>query len=232
MGFAFSVFLLRPALGRFTGAPAGNEWGRVNLLLLVASVVMMAFSAIGTRVVFAIPLDLRANWIFRLTGVRRPPECLSAGRHTHLLLAAAPVWALSAAICLWSSPWQAVPGHLAILTLFCLSRLHRVVSLQIRQDSFRCSYLPGRSQLHIAVLGVAYMLWVIGLNSKEFHVLEEPAGLAGLLLALVIVWACARWSNTAHAKSDEAEVQFEEVEPPAVQGLGLTRDGSWPITRD
>jgi hypothetical protein len=76
------------------------------------------------------------------------------------------------------------------------------------------------------------MLWVIGLNSKEFQVLEEPAGLAGLLLALVFVWACARWRNTAHSRSDETEVQFEEVEPPAVQGLGLTRDGSWPITRD
>ena len=109
-------------------------------------------------------------------------------------------------------------------TELCLYRFDKI--------PFTCSYLPGRSQLHIAVLGVAYMLWVIGLNSKEFHVLEEPAGLAGLLLALVIVWACARWSNTAHAKSDEAEVQFEEVEPPAVQGLGSTRDGSWPITRD
>jgi hypothetical protein len=146
MGFAYSVFLLRPAPGRLTGAHAGNRWGQINLLLLVASVVMMAFSAIGTRVVFAIPLDLRANWIFRLTGVRRPPECLSAGRRTHLLLAAAPVWALSAAICLWSSPWQAV--------------LHRVVSLQVRQDSFYVFLPPG--QVATAYRGAGRRIYAVG----------------------------------------------------------------------
>ena len=228
MGFAYTVFLLRLAPARLTGAPAGNGWGQINPLLLVASVVMMAFSALGTRVVFAIPLDLRANWIFRLTGVRRAPECLSAGRRAQLLLAAAPVWALSAACCFWSLPWRAAPGHLALLALFalvsaelCLYRFDKI--------PFTCSYLPGKSQLHLAVLGVGYMLWVIGLDSKEFQVLEDPAGLAGLLLALVFVWACARWRNTAHAKSEDAEVQFEAVEAPAVQGLGLTRDGSWPI---
>jgi hypothetical protein len=154
-------------------------WGQINPLLLVASVVTMAFSAIGTRVVFAIPLDLRANWIFLLTGVRRAPECLSGGRSAQLLLAA-PVWALSGALCFWSSPWQAAPGHLAILALFglvsaelCLCRFDKI--------PFTCSYLPGKSQLHLAVLAVGYMLWVIGLNSKEFQALEDPAGVASLL---------------------------------------------------
>jgi len=36
------------------------------------------------------------------------------------------------------------------------------------------------------VLGVAYLLWVIGLNAGELQVLEDPASLAGLL-ALVFV---------------------------------------------
>jgi hypothetical protein len=79
-------------------------------------------------------------------------------------------------------------------------------------------------------LCVAYLLWTIGLNATyERQVLEDPASLAGLSFVLVFVWACARWRNAAHAKSEEAEVQFEDVEAPAVQELGLTRDGPWPI---
>jgi len=40
----------------------------------------MGFAMIGTRVAFSIPLDLRGNWIFRVTGARRVPECLVAAR--------------------------------------------------------------------------------------------------------------------------------------------------------
>ena len=218
MEFAYLVFLFKKAAGQ-------NQ----ALLLLVASVVMMAFCAIGTRVVFSLPLDLRANWIFRVTGVRRVAECLIAGRQALLLLAAAPVWAISAALCFRLSPGRVAANQLAVLTLFALV-LAELCLYRFDKIPFTCSYLPGKSQLHLAVLSVAFLMYVINFNGDdELAVLREPAGLAGLLLALGLVWACVRWRNATHAGSAEAEVRFEEVEAPAVQGLGLTRDGSWPI---
>ena len=218
MGFAYLVFLLKKAADQ-------NQ----ALLLLVASVVMMAFCAIGTRVIFSLPLDLRANWIFRVTGVRRVAECLIAGRRALLLVAAAPVWAVSAALCFRLSLGWATLGHLAVLALFALV-LAELCLYRFDKIPFTCSYLPGKSQLHLAVLSVAFLMYVINFNGDdELAVLQDPAGLAGLMLALVSVWVCVRWRNATHAQSAEAEVRFEEVEAPAVQGLGLTRDGSWPI---
>ncbi len=59
--------------------------------------------------------------------------------------------------------------------------------------------------------------------------LEDPARFVPALVGLAFVWACVRWRTAAHARSEEAEVQFEEVAAPAVQVLGLSRDGSWPM---
>jgi hypothetical protein len=71
---------------------------------------------------------------------------------------------------------------------------------------------------------------VIGLNSTdERQVLEDPASLGGWLIVLAFIWAGLRWRNTAHAKSRDADVQFEELETPAVQGLGLSGDGFQPM---
>lgn len=229
MGFAFLVLLLKTARDQPAGAPVTEPWDDVDVPLLAASVVMMALSVIGTRVIFSIPLDLRANWIFRVTAVRRVAECLPAGRLSLLLISAAPVWAASAVLYLRFSPWRAAAGHLAILTLFALI-LAELCLLRFDKIPFTCSYLPGKSQLHIAVLSASYLLWIIGLNARyERQLSESPASLAALLLALAMVWACARWRNAARARSEQAEVQFEESEPAAVQGLGLNRDGSWPM---
>jgi hypothetical protein len=229
MGFAFLILLLRRTLGQAAGLPGSVRWGQVNGVVLAASAVIMAFSAIGTRVIFSLPVDLRANWIFRATGVHRVPECQAAARYSLLLLSAAPLWAASAALSFWFSAWRAAAGQAAILALVALL-LAELCLLGFDKIPFTCSYLPGKSQLHIAVLASAYMLWVIGLNSTyEAELLQNPATMVGLTVALVAVWACVRWRNAVHSGAKEAEVQFEEFEPPAVQGLGLTYAAFEPV---
>jgi hypothetical protein len=201
----------------------------VNEPLLAASIAMMGFAIIGTRVAFSIPLDLRGNWIFRVTGARRVPECLVAARRSLLLLSAAPVWVASAVCCCWLWPWRAAAGHLAILALvalilaeLCLHGFHKI--------PFTCSYLPGKSQVHLAILGGLSLLWLIILSVVyEREALADPVLFVPALIGCTFAWACARWRTAAHASSEEAEVQFEEVAAPAVQVLGLNRDGSWPI---
>jgi CubicO group peptidase (beta-lactamase class C family) len=231
VGFAIVISLVENsgAPGPSADAPAGDPWGQVNVPLLLASIAMMGFAMIGTRVTFSIPLDLRGNWIFRVTAARRVPECLAASRRSLLLLSAAPVWIASAGFCFWLWPWRAAAGHLAILALMalilgelCLHGFHKI--------PFTCSYLPGRSQVHLAILGALVLIWFIVLSIQyERKALDEPALFVPAFIGLVVVWACLRWRTTAHASSEEAEVRFEEVAAPAVLRLGLNRDGAWPI---
>jgi hypothetical protein len=109
-----------------------------------------------------------------------------------------------------------------ILGELCLHGFHKI--------PFTCSYLPGKSQVHLAILGSLALLWCIILSVVyERQALADPKLFVPALIALAAVGACLRWRTSVHAKEEYAEVQFEEVAPPAVQLLGLNRDGAWPI---
>ena len=104
----------------------------------------------------------------------------------------------------------------------CLYGFHKI--------PFTCSYLPGKSQIHLAILGGLSLLWFIVLSVVyERQALADPVLFVPALIGFAVVWACLRWRTAAHASAEEAEVQFEEVAAPAVQVLGLNRDGAWPI---
>jgi hypothetical protein len=78
----------------------------------------------------------------------------------------------------------------------------------------------------MAVLGTAYLSWVLGPNLRSLlGVVENPAAFAATLLGMALLWGTARRANASAAKHEQAEIRFEEEEPPAVQGLGLTFDG-------
>ena len=84
-------------------------------------------------------------------------ECLEGARRSLLLLSAAPVWAVSAVFCFWRWSWRAAAGHLPILALFGLT-LAELCLHNFDKIPFTCSYLPGKSQIHMAILGAVLLL--------------------------------------------------------------------------
>jgi hypothetical protein len=107
-----------------------------------------------------------------------------------------------------------------------------VESPRVPKIPFTCSYLPGKSQIHLVVLGVLCLLWCIVLSVVyEREALADPVLFVPAVIGFAAVWACLRWRTAARARSEEAEVQFEEVATPAIQVLGLNRDGAWPTDR-
>jgi CubicO group peptidase (beta-lactamase class C family) len=231
VGFALVIAMVKNGAppNQLADAPAADPWSRVNEPLLAATITMMGFAMIGTRVAFSIPLDLRGNWIFRVTGARSVPECLAGARRSLLLLSAVPMWILSAVCCFRLWPWRAAAGHLAILALMALI-LGELCLHGFRKIPFTCSYLPGKSQVHLAILGSLALLWFIIVSvAYERQALADPKLFVPALIGFAVVWACLRWRTAAHAGEEDAELQFEEVMAPAVQVLGLNRDGSWPI---
>ncbi|HYW43478.1 MAG TPA: serine hydrolase domain-containing protein [Bryobacteraceae bacterium] len=233
IGLALTIFLLKAPLAKppFPDAPASDPWREANTPLLAASVVMMALAVVGTRVVFAMPLDLRANWIFRVTGVRGGPQTLAASRRSLLLLSVAPVWLASAAPCLRLWPWRQAASHLALLGLLGIL-LADICLYGFRKIPFTCSYLPGKSQVNMVFLGALGLLYFVMLSVRfERQALQEPRAAAAMLALFALAAAGGRWGTAALAKldEDEEELQFEEAPAPAVLELGLHRDGVMPI---
>jgi hypothetical protein len=231
IGFALTVFLLKAPVMKpqLPDAAASDPWREANTPLLAASIVMMALGVVGTRVVFAMPLDLRANWIFRVTGLRGGPESLAASRRSLLLLSVAPVWLGSAVLCLWLWPWRQAAGHLVVLGLIGML-LTDICLRNFRKIPFTCSYLPGKSQVHLVFLGASGLMWLVMLSVKlERQALQESRGIAAMLALLGLAAVCVRLGTAGLARMEEEELRFEEAQAPAVLELGLHRDGVMPV---
>jgi hypothetical protein len=199
------------------------------MLLWAASIMVIVLAAIGTRVAFAMPLDLWANWIFRVIGVRGGLESLAASRRALLLLSVAPVWLATAVVCigLWLGRQNA--GHLVVLGLLGMI-LADICLLRFRKIPFTCSWLPGKSRVHMAFLGaLGLLLGGSDAAMLERHALRETGSMAVMLAPLVVVRVCVRRTTAALARREEQELRFEDEAPPEVLGLGLYRDGVMPI---
>jgi hypothetical protein len=186
---------------------------------------MMILAVIGTRVVFALPLDLRANWIFRVTSGGSGTADRTGSRRAMWLLAVAPVLAGEAAVCLWFWPsWQTLV-HLTALGLLglivaelCLIRLEKI--------PFACSYLPGKLRYTFVPLAVAALQFVTVKGVLwECRAMQDWGTAVSMLTGLAGFWAVAAWV----ARREWNESRFEEEFPPAVPGLGLSRDGAMTV---
>ncbi len=111
------------------------------------------------------------------------------------------------------------------------SWLHRVKGLHgFRKIPFACSYLPGKSQVHMVFLGAAALMWLVVLSAHyELQVLQEPRGMMAMLALFTAAAICIRWTMAAIGSFGEEELRFEEAPDPAIFELGLHRDGVVPL---
>jgi hypothetical protein len=127
---------------------------RPNEPLLAIPLILSFFLLSGMRVVFTIPAELRANWVFQLAEDESWLDCCSGARKAMvlravlLLLLLFPFYAF-----LWG--WLVAFQHLVFGLLLSLI-LVEVLLMNFRKVPFTCSYQPGKA--YITVLGVFYWL--------------------------------------------------------------------------
>jgi CubicO group peptidase (beta-lactamase class C family) len=224
VGFACTIFFGR---ADETGEGLGHALG---LGPLCSTIVFMILSVLGMRIVCSLPIDMRANWIFRVTPIPAGPACMIARRRALYALSVAPVCLEAAALLFSIWPWQAAVKHLVVLVL--LGTVLAEVGLHGMQKlPFTCSYLPGKSNFNMSFLLCGMLIFVViveaaKLERDSFDNAATYAAVVGLLTTLAI---CARRSATRLSKSDAGELQFEDAEDPAILVLGLHRDGVTPM---
>ncbi len=190
---------------------------------LAVSILMMCVAAAAVRVVFALPITLRANWIYRITEIRSVTLYTNALRRTFVLLVIAPVWTIFAALFLTIWPWKLAVSHLACLGLFGIT-LCELAIYRFHKVPFTCSYLPGKGNVQFG-FWIFFALLVLSslVAATEWEMLQEPATLALLLLALCAVAIAARWITIDAARSADA-MQFDEIDNDGIVSLNLGAD--------
>lgn len=222
IGLAFTSLLLK-GMGPVTNG-ASHTGREESMVLWFASFLVMSLAIIGTRVAFTIPIDVRANWIFQVAGVRSGPNNLAAVRRVLYIVALVPVWLLTAGVCLTLWPSWENAGHLAVLALtgiilvdICLIRFPKI--------PFTCSWVPGKSKMNMAFLAALGLL-LLGRDVAAFErqTLYDTRSTLLLLAILVLASFCMRRIVLTLVRREKDALRFEEEPPPQLIGLQLNHD--------
>ncbi len=204
------------------------HWYEVNTPMMAAGFVLLVLAVVGTRAAFALPVALKANWIFRITAVHSPKAYFAAVRKAMFTVAAGPVWVVASIFYLfvWGGP-EAL-GH--VLILLGVGALVVDIALTgFRKMPFACTYVPGGSNLRIKlpVYGTVFLLGA-DLGTRAERSMFESAGrtlLFGAILVSAIIAARRRW--TRFAGDPFEQVQFEAEPVREVAPLDLSGDGAY-----
>jgi len=223
VGFTIMLVFLSPSLASLKVAHLSAD-EQASVPFLAASILLMCVALAAVRVVFALPVTLRANWIYRITEVQSVALYTKALRRAFVLLVVAPVCAIFAALFLTIWPWKLAAPHLLCLGLLgivlCELALHR-----FNKVPFTCSYLPGKANVQFG-FWIFFALFALSpvFAGTEWEMLQKPTTCAVLILALGGAAIAARWRTTESARAAEA-MQFDETDTEGIVSLNLGSDG-------
>ncbi|HVH85193.1 MAG TPA: hypothetical protein VM912_00615 [Terriglobales bacterium] len=175
----------------------------------------------GLRYAFRVPVDLRANWIFRLSAPDALSEREKAVRTIYVLFAVLPAIATTAPFLIFvTGPWKGIYGAAFAGLIAMLLIEHEIENSAT--IPLTCSYLPGkRNILHT---GIIYWLTVFAittvLTALEAIGAKNPARAALVLIMLCLMY----WRMRRKEHFALPELRFDDIPEPAVATLGLSRE--------
>jgi hypothetical protein len=190
--------------------------------LLSIPLVLSFFALSGMRVVFPLPAELRANWIFQLTENEHRRECLAGMRKSMVTWAIVPLFALLWPVCAFLWGWRVASLELLFAVTLSLI-LMELLLLRFFKIPFTCSYLPGKA--NITLMGAFYWL---GFSTYAYTMASLEAWLLQHLLAWAIFYvlllaALAGLVSHRNRVLDEGFVfAYEDNLEPAVRELNLS----------
>jgi len=177
---------------------------------------------LGLRVVFEIPTELRANWIFQLMLDAEHQECEPLARK--VMLAAVLPWTLGITfpVYLYLEGWRVASLH-TLLAISWAVLLMNICLIRFRKMPFTCS-IPVFKQHSIVILisfCFGYLIYVGSTAEFESAALEQPLRMLGALPVALVAWFVPRYMEKS-AIAIERRLIFEETAVRTVERLGLT----------
>lgn len=224
-GFAFALSLAFSA--SLLGA-SHQLWSRPNGPFLLAGFLLLSCAVVGTRTIFALPIALPANWIFRITAVHSPAAYFAAVRKSLYTIAALPVWIATAIVYLSIWPGRPALEHIVVLALIGIVMAERSL-YQFRKIPFACSWLPGSThgKMKAGIWGCVFIVLATAAAATELWTMEKAARMVVLLAILGAVAVRARHRSTEFAADPGNRLQFEDSPPADIYALDLRQDGAW-----
>jgi hypothetical protein len=176
MGFmAVGIVAAASALGAPPGFNSAFSGNTPSLAFLSAPLILSYCLVIGIRLAFEMPVDLRANWIFRLSLEHHWKEPRKISRRVLLVFCLFWLAPASFLATLYFWGWHAALLHTAIFIL-CTIALIEMSLFKFRKIPFTCAYPPFQSQSGvIAVIYLfGFMVFTTYVAQMEYWAMPSP----------------------------------------------------------
>jgi hypothetical protein len=206
VGCAIAVAGLLRAVGQ--GWPAAMS---PSAPLLSFSLVLTFLAAVGARVLFAIPMEPAANWVFRLTERATVRSHVAGARLALLLISVVPpiVLLLPVSMGLWG-PGIASAHAVYVLALSWL--LVEMLMWRFGRVPFTCAYMPGKANVRLLwpLYLTLFSTYAYTMAELEIWLLGRPrlfaVAIASLVVAAILV-------SRASARIGRSDALLFEQEP-------------------
>ena len=218
------AFILRgfiSAVAEGVGVPLHEP----TAMLLSIPLVLSFFTLVGLRVLFAVPIELPANWVFQMTE-RDDKTAYLAGTRTALVLLGLVPLALVTLPLYWAiwGPVVAI-GHTTLWMLLGALLVEALVT-GFRKVPFACSYLPGKANFKLLAIPYLVVMLIYGYTTAwlELSLLAEPQRwllAAGVLAAGLVATRVRHRVVRQRVSTPPPRLTYEEAPDDTVRQLGL-----------
>jgi hypothetical protein len=199
--------------------PRGAEFLSPSILSI--ALVITFLGAVGARVLFAIPIDPSANWVFRMTERSSMRSHVAGARLALLLIAAAPPIALllPASAMFWG-PAVAAAHAAYVLTLAWL--LVEMLMWRFGRVPFTAPYVPGAANVRLLwpLYLTLFTTYAYTMAELEAWLLARPALFAPTVVA--IAGTAVTVSRISARLSDSKPLAFEAEPEDEATTLALS----------
>lgn len=195
----------------------------VRQAVISAPLALSLFVLAGFRYLFRLPVELRANWIFRTVeaGNQKP---LLTGVEKFLL------WCGVGGVAITTLPFEI--GMLgwrtglaaSVLCLVPSLALMEVLLMQFDKIPFTSSYLPGQQPViqTLVIYGVAVLSYVTVLSGIIVWCIGHAGWAVALFAAMLAIWIRVRTGRLSNL--EVGRLEFEERMEPPVYTLSIEKD--------
>ncbi len=202
---------------------SGNRtwWQDPRGVLLPVPIVLSLFLLCGLRHAFTLPAELRANWLFQISGHGDAAGYMPGVRKAMALMGMAPLFGLLLPVhaVLWG--WKTAVLHVLFGSVVAWLLMDALLA-RFAKLPFTCSYVPGKANVKgfwpVYVLG--FLLYVSFFAKFELWILERPLRIIWLFAFAAAVKAGIRMYRR-RLRPEDFRLVFDERPEPTVRTLNL-----------
>lgn len=183
--------------------------------------ILTFLSIVGLRVVFEIPVELRANWIFQLMLDPNQRECEALARNVILLFILPCIFVLAFPIYSYLEGFTVASLH-TLLVITWTILLTNILLVRFRKLPFTCT-LPLFKQHSIVILiSFVFGFLIYALSTPEFEssALQQPMRMLTLVPVALVAWLIPHYL-TKNTPEIDRKLIFEESPTRTIELLQL-----------